>query len=691
MKKLTLLFLLFSYAAVAKFQYTSPINGATLINPEHSIIIRDGRLIDAATIKDNLFSVFGSKSGVHTFKTVFSPDHKTIILYPNKPFSYSEQVTVTVVAGLRTIDAKKVDGCMFTFSIEPEYTAEQKADFLKVKDMVMAEDQKKWGSPVQENEDNEGGLRDFTGTLSIVNNTAPSDGLIFYDAWSANFGGSKYDGYVITNNNGDSIFQSSKIQYCFDFDVNPNGYLSAYNNGHFDVLDSNMTIVDSYYPGNGRTADPHEFTMYPDGHAFMVAEETHFVDMDDYTNGQYHQNATLMTTIIQEFDEDKNVIFEWRAWDHIEVTETNQGLSFSYIDVVHTNSIELDDDGNIIFSNRHLDQINKIDRNTGDFIWRLGGDSNQFTIISDAEGFRYQHCARRLSNGHIMLWDNGNTHAPTHSSAKEYELNLTNMTATLAWSFQPETYSGGNAYFYAGGGIQRLDNGNTMIEGGFESSNNQSNLYEVTANGTVVWEAQFLHNLNGYRVHKRNWNPCAPVNVSSVSVTKITDSTAKVGWGAVSNAASYDLQYRKTGNVNAAWKIKNTTKTKKVLKKLKAGKSYEFQLRTNCLNGYTSDWTPLDTFTTAPARFVNDALDVEELLYPNPAESKINIELNLDEDQTVTILIYNVAGELTLSFVQSLRSGSNLSCLDVASLPSGFYYAEVRMQGEMKTMKFVKE
>src|SRR3989454_5356938 len=32
-------------------------------------------------------------------------------------------------------------------------------------------------------------------------------------------------------------------------------------------------------------------------------------------------------------------------------------------------------------------------------------------------------------------------------------------------------------------------------------------------------------------------------------------------------------------------------------------KYYEYQLRTHCANGYTSDWTPLDTFTTLPARF----------------------------------------------------------------------------------------
>ncbi len=58
-------------------------------------------------------------------------------------------------------------------------------------------------------------------------------------------------------------------------------------------------------------------------------------------------------------------------------------------------------------SGRHLDEITKINHNTGDLIWRLGGKANQFNIywpargISDVLEFYKQHDIRRLPNGDI--------------------------------------------------------------------------------------------------------------------------------------------------------------------------------------------------------------------------------------------------------------------------------------------------
>ena len=50
------------------------------------------------------------------------------------------------------------------------------------------------------------------------------------------------------------------------------------------------------------------------------------------------------------------------------------GLSFS-------NAIDIDFDGNFLISSRGLDEITKIDRFTGDVIWRWGGCQNQFNFF----------------------------------------------------------------------------------------------------------------------------------------------------------------------------------------------------------------------------------------------------------------------------------------------------------------------
>ena len=76
-----------------------------------------------------------------------------------------------------------------------------------------------------------------------------------------------------------------------------------------------------------------------------------------------------------------------------------QDFTKDEIDPVHINSVAIDSDTSILISSRHMDEITKIDRRTGDIIWRLGGKKNDFTFINDTIGFSHQHSVSRLKNG----------------------------------------------------------------------------------------------------------------------------------------------------------------------------------------------------------------------------------------------------------------------------------------------------
>ena len=58
------------------------------------------------------------------------------------------------------------------------------------------------------------------------------------------------------------------------------------------------------------------------------------------------------------------------------------------------NSVAIDYDDHIIVSNRHLSEVTKINRQTGDIIWRLGGVNNEFDFVNDEFQMSYQHDAR---------------------------------------------------------------------------------------------------------------------------------------------------------------------------------------------------------------------------------------------------------------------------------------------------------
>ena len=126
----------------------------------------------------------------------------------------------------------------------------------------------------------------------------------------------------------------------------------------------------------------------------------------------------------------------------------NENLTADEIDYVHGNAIELDSDGNWLVSSRHMDEITKIDRTTGDIVWRLGGKNNEFTLLGDTLWFSHQHAIRRIANGHVTLFDNGNGHTPPFSRAVEYELDEQARSARLVWQYRntPDTYGSAMGY-----------------------------------------------------------------------------------------------------------------------------------------------------------------------------------------------------------------------------------------------------
>ncbi|GJG84898.1 hypothetical protein tb265_00790 [Gemmatimonadetes bacterium T265] len=151
-------------------------------------------------------------------------------------------------------------------------------------------------------------------------------------------------------------------------------------------------------------------------------------------------------------------------------------------DYDHPNSIDVDTDNDLLISWRNFDEVSKIDPNTGQFVWRLGGRHNQFTFVNDPlNGFGGQHFVRRLANGNILLYDNGTTHSPQESRAAEYRVDPVAHTATLVWQYRHSP----RIYTPFVGSVQRLASGNTFIGYAYVGT-----MAEVTPGGSVAWEGK---------------------------------------------------------------------------------------------------------------------------------------------------------------------------------------------------------
>lgn len=403
-------------------QYYSPLQNAEYVSKGATIVVRYGPVLSDQVLTDIKFNVKGSKSGFHEGQIILADDHKTVIFKPTAPFTPGEQVTVDI-SGLRldrqtnfrplsytfTVSINQQSGSPGSASTAPPTSVPKSAfpNFLTVPQDI---------------------------PYYTVSRTSPDNGegdifvAPFY--WAKSMVGSYL---LILNGQGQLVYYQSVADElaAFDFKEQPNGLLSYYNqkDATFYLMNSHYQVVDSYQAGDGYVADLHDFQLLPNGNALLMAYDAVTVDMSKIIQGG-EKDATVTGLIIQELDPSKNVIFEWRSWDHFSFFDSTSSLTDQKIDLVHGNALALSKDGNLLLSSLNLSEITKIDLQTGDVIWRLGGKANMFKFV-DGQPFAYQHDVRQLPNGDITVFDNhGTMDNPAPSRGLEYKIDETNKTVT---------------------------------------------------------------------------------------------------------------------------------------------------------------------------------------------------------------------------------------------------------------------
>ncbi|HEV2209699.1 MAG TPA: arylsulfotransferase family protein [Verrucomicrobiae bacterium] len=307
--------------------------------------------------------------------------------------------------------------------------------------------------------------------LTVITNDAPdvANGYIFLtDSYKA----ASYGYYVMMlNNDGTPFWYKPLTNAAFDFNELPNGYLHyaqqysalTWSGGGYvthEILDENFNDVESIHAGNGYNAECHDFQMLPNGHALVTSYYMTRVDMSKVvSNG--NPAALVAGGIIQELDAQRNVVFQWRSWDHYPFTSRWVNSTAAVISGFHLNCVFEDTDGNLVISTPNW--VKKISRQTGQILWHLGGTENQFTFVgvSPQEGTNdfAGHDINRLPNGHVLIYNNSTFGPGATSKAHEYALDETNLIATHIWTYTPNPAVSGPSQ----GSAQRLPNGNTFV------------------------------------------------------------------------------------------------------------------------------------------------------------------------------------------------------------------------------------
>jgi outer membrane protein assembly factor BamB len=296
------------------------------------------------------------------------------------------------------------------------------------------------------------------------------------------------------DNSGVPLFWRSTPRYSYDFKKHPTGaYSYSVETGELNqygrvqqvqvVLDEDFEEVEQVSTVGLNHTDRHEFHILPNGNRIITAYNGSVRDMTAYGGSA---EELVQDSVVQELSPNNELLFEWSSRGAI---PWNESLRPERGEYAHVNSVWVDTDGNWLISARAAAQVLKVDRESGEVIWKLGGISNQFTFIDDPFSHLCgQHTVSRLDNGNILIFDNGQICYPENPArveltrVVEYEIDEDARTVKLVWSYDEPGY-----YTVSMGSAQRLPNGNTLIGWGRGPT---ALATEVDADGNKVFEIE---------------------------------------------------------------------------------------------------------------------------------------------------------------------------------------------------------
>jgi hypothetical protein len=247
-----------------------------------------------------------------------------------------------------------------------------------------------------------------------------------------------------------------------------------------------------------------------------------------------------LDSIVQEVDiATGKVLFEWHSLDHVSVGDSYAPI-LTPCDYFHVNSIDVDLDGNLLVSARNTWGVYKLDRRTGEVIWRLGGKSGDFALEPGVE-FMYQHDARAHPDGTLTLFDDGPGDPSHQSRAIRIGLNTAQRRALLIQEFVHPTLITSAAM----GNAQFLANGNAVVGWGTTPY-----VSEFGPLGDVRLDAHFTGGAWNYRAFRNTWvgNPRHPPAIAvsrrgraATVYASFNGSTETAYWQVLGGPTRHDL------------------------------------------------------------------------------------------------------------------------------------------------------
>jgi len=295
------------------------------------------------------------------------------------------------------------------------------------------------------------------------------------------------------------------------------------------IADTSYRHLASVRGALGQSVDLHEFRLTGAGTALITAFSTVPADLSHVGGPVAGQ---VSESVVQEIDvASGRLLLDWHSLDHVALTESYSPVGEPY-DYIHANSVDVDRDGNLIVCARNTHAVYKIDRRSGQVIWRLGGKRSDFAM-GPGTTFAWQHDARRQADGSLTLFDDAASPAAERQSrGLVLVLDERRRSASLRRSYvHPQPLLAASQ-----GNVQVLPDGHALVGWGA-----QPYISEFDGAGDLVFDAHMHAPGQSYRALRQPW-AAAPGEPPTVVLVRTSGPTvAYVSWNGATAVASWVL------------------------------------------------------------------------------------------------------------------------------------------------------
>lgn len=285
--------------------------------------------------------------------------------------------------------------------------------------------------------------------------------------------------HMFTQHDFEGTTYYSYLEESFDPEFPPLSGVD-YLQGQAVVLDENYQEIDRIthlIPQDDVKAEPihiNSFQMIAPNHylvgAYIGKEDT--VSTTLHSDGQVRVAAAMLQEI-----KDGALVLHWDSTNYPELYEQTQDFEAyatteeDYCDYVHLNAIMIDPtDDNILISLKNTNAILKLDRETGDILWTLGGKGDDFALTDEQQFMRHSSLQVTDDGGYVIF--NNNVHYSdqlpsddNNSGVMKFYLDQENLSVT-----EFERYNSDEIISWDLGSGQELENGNYLVSWGKSDS-----------------------------------------------------------------------------------------------------------------------------------------------------------------------------------------------------------------------------